>query len=173
MSSSVGLISAIEEKFNDKLTIKSEYRGEITFSADKKDILQICKTLKLEFKFLFLVDLTVVDYLKVKFPRYEVVYLLHRFGDDYEENVRIRIKVPLEDKNPIIASVTSVWSGADWLEREAYDMFGVEFKGHPDLRRILMPEDYDEFPLRKDFDVRNRESSKRSFEKALEEGKEL
>ena len=173
MISFEGLITEIGSKFEDKLALKNEYRGERTFTAKKEHIKEICKSLKEDFKFLLLVDLTVVDYLEVKFPRYEVVYLLHRFGDDYDENLRIRIKVPLEDGEPEIDSVTSVWSGADWLEREAYDMFGVEFKGHPDPRRIMMPDDYEHFPLRKDFDVRNRQPSKESFEKALEEGKEL
>ncbi len=172
MSSNIDLISEISATFQDKLTFLSDYRDELTFSANRENILQICKTLKDELRFLYLVDLTVVDYLEVKFPRYEVVYLLHRFGEDYEDNSRIRIKVPLEDNDASIDSVTSVWSGANWLEREAYDMFGVEFKGHPDPRRILMPDDYTEFPLRKDFDVRNREPSKISFEKALDEGKD-
>lgn len=173
MISIEGLIAEIETKFEDKLVLKDDYRGERTFTASKEHIREICKSLKEDFKFLLLVDLTIVDYLEVKFPRYEVVYLLHRFGDDYDENLRIRIKVPVEDDDPKIDSVTSVWSGANWLEREAYDMFGVVFNGHPDPRRIMMPDDYEHFPLRKDFDVRNRQPSKESFEKALEEGKEL
>ena len=149
MSSNIDLISDIRAAFNEKLTFLSDYRDEYTFSVESDAIFEICKNLKNDFKFLYLVDLTVVDYLEIKFPRYEVVYLLHRFGDDYEDNSRIRIKVPLEDNNAAIDSVTPVWSGANWLEREAYDMFGVEFKGHPDPRRILMPDDYTEFHLEK------------------------
>lgn len=168
-----GLITEIGEKFEGKMSLSGEYRGETTFTAEKAHILEICKSMKHDYKFLYLVDLTAVDYLEVKFPRYEVVYLLHRFGDEHDENIRIRIKVPLEENDIKIDSVTPVWSGANWLEREAYDMFGIEFKGHPDPRRIMMPEDYEHFPLRKDFDVRNRQPSKDSFEKALEEGKEL
>jgi NADH-quinone oxidoreductase subunit C len=126
--------------------------------------------LKDELNFTFLADLTAVDYLEVKSPRYEVVYHIHRFGPECEENIRIRVKAELSEDDIKIDSVTPIWSGADWLEREVYDMFGIVFTGHPDLRRILMPEDYGPFPLRKDFDVRNREPSKRSFEKALEEG---
>lgn len=172
MSSQPELISNLRSKFQDELTFTSDYRGEFTFSSKRESIFKVCRILKDEFKFIYLADLTIVDYLEVKFPRYEVVYLLHRFGDDYNDNSRIRIKVPLEDNNAVIDSVTPIWSGANWLEREAYDMFGVKFKGHPDPRRILMPDDYTEYPLRKDFDVRNREPSKISFEKALEEGKD-
>jgi NADH-quinone oxidoreductase subunit C len=119
-----------------------------------------------------LADLTAVDYLEVKSPRYEVVYHVHRFGPECEENIRIRLKAELADGDPNINSVVSVWSTADWLEREVYDMFGIKFNGHPDLRRILMPEDYGPHPLKKDFDVRNREASKESFEKALNDGAE-
>jgi len=108
--------------------------------------------------------------LGIKTPRYEVVYHVHRFGSDFEENLRIRLKVEIPEDDAAVDSVTPAWSGADWLEREAYDMFGIQFVGHPDPRRILMPEDYEPFPLRKDFDVRNREPSKKSFERALEEG---
>lgn len=149
-----------------------EYRGETTLLISKDQILNVCRSLKDTFGFRFLADLTAVDYLEVKTPRYEVVYHVHRFGPEYDENLRLRLKVGVPEDKPVIDSVTSVWSGADWLEREAYDMFGIEFAGHPDLRRILMPEDYGPFPLRKDFDVRDREASKRSFERALEEGSE-
>ncbi|GJM15737.1 MAG: NADH-quinone oxidoreductase subunit C [Thermodesulfobacteriota bacterium] len=155
----------------DILDIK-EYRNETTLLIKKDQIHRFCKHLKDNLDFTFLADLTAVDYLEVKLPRYEVVYHIHRFGPDCEENIRIRLKAELTDDNPKIDSVASIWSSADWLEREVYDMFGIEFTGHPDLRRILMPEDYGPFPLRKDFDVRNREASKESFEKALEDGRD-
>jgi len=164
------VIDSLKNEFpQDILNIK-EYRGETTLFVSKEQIFNICAYLKNELNFTFLADLTAVDYLEVKSPRYEVVYHIHRFGPECEENIRIRVKAELSEDDIKIDSVTPIWSGADWLEREVYDMFGIEFTGHPDLRRILMPEDYGPFPLRKDFDVRNREPSKRSFEKALEEG---
>lgn len=164
------VIDSLKNEFpQDILNIK-EYRGETTLLVSKEQISKICAYLKDGLNFTFLADLTAVDYLEVKSPRYEVVYHIHRFGPECEENIRIRLKAELSEDDIKIDSVTPVWSGADWLEREVYDMFGIEFTGHPDLRRILMPEDYGPFPLRKDFDVRNREASKRSFEKALEEG---
>ncbi len=166
------MIESLSAEFPGSITALPEYRGETTLLINKDQILNICMSLKEAFGFGFLADLTAVDYLEVKTPRYEVVYHIHRFGPDCEENVRLRLKAEVSEDDPAIDSVTPVWSGADWLEREAYDMFGIEFKGHADLRRILMPEDYGPFPLRKDFDVRDREASKRSFERALEEDSE-
>jgi len=160
----------LTKEFPQNILDTKEYRGETTLVVSKEQILNICSYLKDQLDFTFLADLTAVDYLEVKFPRYEVVYHIHRFGPECEENVRIRLKAELAEGDIKIDSVTPVWRGADWLEREVYDMFGIEFAGHPDLRRILLPEDYGPFPLRKDFDVRNREASKRSFENALEEG---
>jgi len=160
----------LTKEFPQNILDTKEYRGETTLVVSKEQILNICSYLKDQLDFTFLADLTAVDYLEVKSPRYEVVYHIHRFGPECEENVRIRLKAELAEGDIKIDSVTPVWRGADWLEREVYDMFGIEFAGHPDLRRILMPEDYGPFPLRKDFDVRNREASKRSFENALEEG---
>lgn len=169
-NNSENIAKLIKSRLLEKILSKKEFRDEITFLIDKKDILEVCSILKKELAFTLLVDLTAVDYLEVKSPRYEVIYYLHRFSSDYEDNSRIRLKVQLEDNATDIDSVTSVWKGADWLEREVFDMFGIKFLNHPDLRRILMPEDYDQYPLRKDFDVRNRESSKRSFKKAIDEG---
>ena len=163
-------ISLLENEFPKYVLDTREYRSETTLIVDKDKITDICGFLKESLDFTFLADLTAIDYLEVKSPRYEVVYHVHRFGPEYEENIRLRLKAELTDNEPVIDSVTSVWSGADWLEREVYDMFGIEFMGHPDLRRILMPEDYGPHPLRKDFDVRNREASKESFERALEDG---
>jgi len=166
------LIDEIREKMSVYIVSETSFRGETAFTVKAESIVECCSLMKNTLGFSYLVDITVVDYLTIKFPRYEVVYLVHRFGRDYEENLKIRLKTALDQDNPVIDSVTPVWSGANWLEREAYDMFGITFRGHPDPRRILMPEDYDQFPLRKDFDVRDRESSKRCFERALDEGLE-
>ncbi len=162
-------VSLLKTEFPQDILDTKEYRGETTVFVNSEKIASICGYLKNNLDFTFLADLTAVDYLEIKSPRYEVVYHVHRFGVDCEENIRIRLKAKISDKEPTIDSVVSIWATADWLEREIYDMFGIEFAGHPDLRRILMPEDYGPFPLRKDFDVRNREASKESFEKALEE----
>ena len=164
------IVKLIKSSLGNKIVSKNEFRGETTFTINKQETLDICGVLKNDFGFSFLADLTAVDYLEIKSPRYEVVYYVHRFGDDYNDNSRIRLKAELSGDDPVIDSVTSLWKGADWLEREVFDMFGIKFSGHPDLRRILMPEDYNEYPLRKDFDVRNREPSKQSFQKALREG---
>lgn len=166
------LTDSLNTEFTGAVKSKIEYRGETTLVVLKERIFEICLSLKDNFGFTFLADLTAVDYLEVKTPRYEVVYHLHRFGPEYDENIRIRLKAEVTEEEPRIDSVTGLWRGADWLEREVYDMFGIEFTGHSDLRRILMPEDYEPFPLRKDFDVRNREASKKSFEKELERGSE-
>ncbi len=165
-------LDLIREKLGDFILSENDFRAETSFTVNAESVVECCSILKHKLGFLYLVDITVVDYLTVRFPRYEVVYLVHRFGENYEENLRIRLKASLEQDSAVIDSVTSIWSGANWLEREAYDMFGITFRGHPDPRRILMPEDYDEFPLRKDFDVRNRESSKKCFHRALEQGSE-
>jgi NADH-quinone oxidoreductase subunit C len=166
------LIEALNSENPGPVKERITFRGETTLVIDKDRVSDVCRRLKDLFGFTFLADLTAVDYLEVKTPRYEVVYHVHRFGPDIDENMRIRLKAELDGDDPKVDSVTHIWSGADWLEREVYDMFGIIFTGHPDLRRILMPEDYEPYPLRKDFDVRDREASKRSFEKALREGTE-
>jgi NADH-quinone oxidoreductase subunit C len=164
------VIDSLNSRFPNTIKDSKTFRGETTLLIKREKIKDACAYLKTEFDFKFVADITAVDYLEVKSTRYEVVYYLHRFGPDFGENIRIRLKVELLEDDLRIDSVASVWSGANWLEREVYDMFGIEFVGHPDLRRILMPEDYEPFPLRKDFDVRNREPSKKSFKRDLEEG---
>jgi len=166
------VLDSLKNEFPQSIIDVKEFRGETTLFITKDSIREIFGLLKDRFDFTFLADVTAVDYLGIKTPRYEVVYHIHRFGPEYEENVRVRIKTDVSEDDLKIDSLTTIWTGADWLEREVYDMFGIEFTGHPDLRRILMPEDYGPYPLRKDFDVRDREASKRSFEKELEEGPE-
>jgi len=162
-------VGSINQNLPGCIVEQEEFRGETTLVIKRERIEDVATHLKENLDFKFIVDVTAVDYLGIKSPRYEVVYLLHRFGADYDDNVRLRLKVRLTENELRVSSLTGVWKGADWLEREVHDMFGIEFEGHPDLRRILMPEDYDHYPLRKDFDVRNREPSKKSFERALRE----
>jgi NADH-quinone oxidoreductase subunit C len=108
-----------------------------------------------ELRFAFLADLLPVDYLPRE-PRFEVVYLLASLGvagfGDAPKRLRMKVRVPSADQ-PSLPSVSSVWPAANWSEREAYDFFGLHFEGHPDLRRILMPDDWEGFPLRKDYPV--------------------
>lgn len=129
----------------------SEYadiNGTPVVIATPANIIDICKKLKYDsdISFEMLLDVMGVDNFK-KGSRFEVVCSLYslKFKD------RIFIKIMLDDKNPEMPSLTAVWKGANWFERETYDMLGIKFTGHPDLRRIYMPEDYEHFPLRKDF----------------------
>lgn len=101
-----------------------------------------------ELAFDYLVDVTAVDRLRLdEEVRFAVVYQLYT----YRHNRRFSVSVPVPEADPRIVSVVSVWPGANWLEREVYDMYGIVFEGHPDLRRILMPDDFGSYPLRKDY----------------------
>jgi NADH-quinone oxidoreductase subunit C len=111
--------------------------------------LDVIKTLYEEFNFKMLVDLTAVDWLNKRDKRFEVVYHLRNL----DENKRIRIKIQI-DENEEVDSITSIYKGANWLEREVYDMFGIKFKNHPNLERILLWDEFPGHPLRKDFFIR-------------------
>lgn len=125
-------------------------KGETTVLIEPGEIVEVCRLLKdrPELGFIFLVDLCATHWMDREYS-YEVVYLLHSFL----RNERIRLKVRLGEEGRV-ATMTGVHPGANWHEREAFDLVGVVFDGHPDLRRILMPEDYDAFPLRRDFPVK-------------------
>jgi NADH-quinone oxidoreductase subunit C len=122
--------------------------GETTLIADPAQIVDLCRYLKHNEKFIRVSAVTAVDWFPNE-PRFEVVYHLHSI----ERNVRLRVKCRVSGTNPEIDSVTPVWVGADWYEREVFDMFGIGFRNHPNLVRILMPTDWDGFPLRKDYPV--------------------
>ncbi len=100
----------------------------------------------------FLVDITAVDWIGRK-PRFDVVYHLRSFSLLH----RLRVKIPVEESDPWVHSVTPLWKAADWLERECFDMFGIRFEGHPDLRRILLYDSFVGHPLRKDYPVNKRQ----------------
>jgi NADH-quinone oxidoreductase subunit C len=123
-------------------------RGELTLDIGAEHIVGVCEFLKQVQNFVRLSTVTGVDWYPEE-PRFEVIYHLH----SPERNERLRLKCRLAGANPEIDSVTAVWRGADWYERETFDLFGVRFRNHPDLRRIMLPEDWDGYPLRKDYPV--------------------
>ncbi len=146
-------LEKLRTRFADAIQDAIEFRGELTIIIEKTGLLKICDFLKndLELQYNFLSDVCGVDYPK-KEKRFEVVYNLYSIPKRW----RVRLKVNIGEEESI-PSVTSIWSTANWLEREVFDMFGVEFENHPDLRRILMPDDWLGHPLRKDFPLSREE----------------
>ena len=130
--------------------------GMPTIYVASEQLVDTCRALRdtPELRFVFLADLLPVDYLPRE-PRFEIVYLMASLGMSGlgETPKRLRIKVRVPGTHPTLPSVSSVWPAANWSEREAYDLFGIHFSDHPDLRRILMPDDWEGFPLRKDYPV--------------------
>jgi NADH-quinone oxidoreductase subunit C len=135
-----------------------EALGETTLLADAAQIVELCRYLKDKEKFNRLCSITAVDWVPSE-PRFEVVYHLHSVSPQPTTTIpaikRLRVKILVTGSNanggPEVDSVTSVWRGADWYERETFDMFGIGFRNHPDLKRILMPVDWEGYPLRKDY----------------------
>jgi len=127
-----------------------ESRGETTVVIGREHIRRVAEFLATEpsLGFTFLSDITSVDRFPLE-PRFEVIY--HLLSLDRRE--RLRLKVHLPGNEPVIASVTPVWPTANWHERESFDLMGIRFEGHPDLRRILMPDEWEGNPLRKDYPV--------------------
>jgi NADH-quinone oxidoreductase subunit C len=132
----------------------SAFRGQTRVVAPADSLYEVLRTLKEAHGFDFLVDVTCVDYLE--YPnatdRFGLVYLLA----NTETNERITVRCFVNDPDPSVPSVVSLWEGANWLEREVWDMFGIRFDGHPDLRRILLPEEFTARPLRKDYPLQGR-----------------
>jgi NADH-quinone oxidoreductase subunit C len=146
-------VKKLKEKFPDHILDVGEFRDQVYIYVQKNGIIEVLRFLRdeEELAYDFLADLTAVDNLG-KEPRFEVVYNLYSIK--YKR--RFRVKVPLGEDEPI-DSCAEVWKTANWHERECFDMFGIRFEGHPDLRRILMPDDYPWHPLRKDFPLQGPE----------------
>ncbi|MDA8431639.1 MAG: NADH-quinone oxidoreductase subunit C [Nitrospiraceae bacterium] len=146
-----------------------EFRGQVSVTLKKDRIRDICRYLHDEpdLFFDYLVDLCGADYLGKKDVRFEVVY--HLYSIKHRHAVRLKAEVPEED--PSIDSVMPVWVGVNWHERECYDMFGIVFKDHPDLRRVLLPEDWEGYPLRKDYPVTGTEKEWPGFLEVLDKAK--
>ena len=139
---------ALQARFPDAVTGGHAERAEPTLFIARSAIVDVCRFLRVEQAFLRLSGITAVDWHPAE-PRFEVVYLLHSL----DRNTRLRLKCWVAETECEIDSVTGVWRSANWYEREVFDMFGIAFRGHPDLRRILMPSDWEGNPLRKDFPV--------------------
>lgn len=148
------LVAALRERFGERVREAAASCGEATLVVHRDDALELFTALRDEpaFAFEMLVDLTAVDYLGQR-PRFAVVYHLHSLT----QNHRLRVKIRVGEDDAWVHSLTPLWKGANWLERECWDMLGIRFVGHPDPRRILM---YDEFvghALRKDYPVDKRQ----------------
>jgi NADH-quinone oxidoreductase subunit C len=137
----------LKARFNDLISDPAEFRGEVTLNVkDASRIAEVCNCAKNGLGFDYLVDITSVDNYGDD-PRFTVVYELYGYG----HRCHLRLKTSVGEEQSELPTVTNVWRTADWHEREIYDMMGLRFRGHPDLRRILMWEGYPYFPLRKDF----------------------
>ena len=146
-------VKKIEAKFQDNILLKNSFRDELSLTVTKDSLIEIMTFCKNDLGFDYLVDLTAVDNLGVN-PRYEVVYELYSYSD----SCHLRIKVGVDESEREVPSVVSLWPTANWHEREAFDMIGVTFSDHPDMRRILMSEGYPYYPLRKDFPLAGKTS---------------
>jgi NADH-quinone oxidoreductase subunit C len=148
-----GFVEALKQKDGSWVDSVVEAYGEVTVFVPRDGILEACYFLRDEHDFDLLADICGADRGPEEDPRFEVNY--HLFSTVHHQ--RLRLKVLLSEDDPTVESVTDVWRTADWHERETYDMFGVKFANHPDLRRILMPSDFDGHALRKDFPLRGYE----------------
>ncbi|MHA3775472.1 NADH-quinone oxidoreductase subunit C [Verrucomicrobiota bacterium sgz303538] len=144
-------VAALDSKF--KVLKKVEFRGETTLYVELEAIHEICQFAKEQLGYTFLLDLSGVDNFGED-PRFEVVYELYHF----ERGDHLRLKISVSEDELEVPTVSDIWATADWHERECFDMYGIRFRGHPDLRRILMWEGYPFFPLRKDFPLAGRPS---------------
>ena len=142
------IVENLSEKFGETVEIIGEPHGLLTISTSAESIIEVLSYLKNEesFRFNYLTDITAVHYPNQAQP-FAVVYHLHNLF----QNFRIRIKVFLEGKKPTIPTATTLWNGANWMERETYDFYGIIFEGHPDLRRILNMDELEVFPMRKEY----------------------
>jgi len=137
-------ITALEERFSVEA---EEFRGEINLTVAGEELVAVCQMLRDDFDFKFMEIMTAVDYWPEQEPRFHVIYKLYSI----EKKLRIGLRVPVAGIEPKLPTVVDLFANANWREREIWDMFGIRFEGHPDLRRILMPHDWQGHPLRKDY----------------------
>ena len=145
------ILAQLKERFPDGCLEGWSFIGQRIYKISREYIVPVCKYLRDEMEFNMLADLTAVDYVDRE-KRFTIVYNLYSFN----KNTRILLHVDIGE-NEEVPSVIEVWSSANWPEREVWDLFGIKFENHPDLRRILLPEDWTGHPLRKDYDITGRD----------------
>jgi NADH-quinone oxidoreductase subunit C len=145
----IPVVAALLGRFPEAITAGVVQLNELALEINPVHITEVCRFLKTEGGFRRLSGVTGVDWYPME-PRFEVIYLLHSMERRSE---RLRLKCRLHGDNPEIDSVTGVWPGANWYERETFDLFGIVFRNHPNLTRIMMPDEWIGHPLRKDFPV--------------------
>jgi NADH-quinone oxidoreductase subunit C len=147
MAETILAVQKLKEKFPNSILEVTTFRGEVTVGVSKGEIFEVCKFLHSDpdLQFHLLTDLCGLDFFP-QTPRFGIVYLLC----SVKNSQRVRLKTRLGEEESI-RSVESIWKVANWYEREAYDLFGIRFENHPDLRRILLWDGYDGYPLRKDY----------------------
>ena len=147
MTTAADLTQQIKDKFGNLISETVEFRGEFTLNLTNADkIIEVCEFAKHKLNFNYLIDISTLDHYGDD-PRFSVVYEL--YGIEHRQH--LRLKTTVSEEQCEVPSVCKVWRTAEWHEREAYDMMGVKFTDHPNLKRILMWEGYPYFPLRKDF----------------------
>ncbi len=148
------ILAALRDRFGPDSFTASRFRDNRRVVVAPERLFGILEFLKTQCGFDMLAEMTAVDYLRYSNAkdRYGVVYCLL----DTATGTRLVVKAFVNDPDPTLPSACTVWKSADWLEREVYDMYGIRFDGHPDLRRILMPEEFTAFPLRKDYPLRGK-----------------
>lgn len=153
------ILACLRERFGAAVLGTHDFRGDHTAIVARTalaDVLRFCRDDQ-RLRFDVLMDLTAVDYLtypgREEGERFEVVYHLYSIP----ENHRLRVKAPVPEDDPVVPSAVGLWAAADWFEREVWDMFGIRFEGHPDLRRLLLYEEFVGHPLRKDYPINRRQ----------------
>jgi NADH-quinone oxidoreductase subunit C len=153
------ILARLQARFSDAVLDSHARHDDHTAVIDRAavvDVLRFCRDTA-DLSFDMLMDLTAVDYLtypgQEAGPRFEVVYHLYSVS----QNHRIRLKVRVDEDDPVVPSAVPLWPIANWFEREVWDMFGIQFAGHPDLRRLLLYEEFEGHPLRKDYPVNKRQ----------------
>ena len=139
-------LNSLGKTFGSKIQAKNEFRGETSFTIAASDLREIAKFCRDDLSFDYLLDITSIDNFGEE-PRFEIVYHLYSMP----HALHVRLKLKLSEEAGAVDTVSDIWPTANWHEREIYDMMGIKFNGHPDLRRILMWDGYPYFPLRKDF----------------------
>jgi len=159
------MVTRLRNRYGSGIDAKT-YLGQNYIIADISIVYELLQVMRDEEQFDYCVDVTAVHYPQRKDQEFDVVWILYSF----EHNQRVRVKTVIKDGDPA-PSVAGLWSTANWLERECYDMFGIRFENHPDLRRILLPDGWQGFPLRKEYGITQQDSEWVKINLGIESGR--